>query len=220
MNLFDSVFADGMTVATYLFAALIALFCGALTAFASSYKNGISKSFFTTLILLPFAVQTVIIMVNGSIGTGIAVAGAFSLVRFRSVPGKARDILSVFIAMCAGLACATGCVAVALLFTVISCGIFAALSKVKTPDEQAMELRITVPENLNFTGAFDDLFERYTKKHKLTTVKNANMGSLYKLSYIIEMKDENDIREFIDDLRVRNGNLEIAIFRTEGEDRL
>lgn len=216
MNFFSNIFTNGMTVATYLISAVFALVCGAMVAFASSYKARASKSLFATLIILPFAVQTVILMVNGNIGAGIAVAGAFSLVRFRSVPAKARDIIALFVAMAAGLASASGYVGIACIFTLIACACLVLLSGINMRSDREQELRITVPENLNFTGAFDDLFDKYTSKTTLTSVKSANMGSLYKLTYRIEMKNEAEIREFIDDLRVRNGNLEIAIFRLEG----
>ena len=154
-------------------------------------------------------------MVNGSVGTGIAVAGAFSLVRFRSLPAKAKDIISIFISMTAGLACAAGYVAVAALFAVTACVIFVVLSSIKMRSDKVQELRITIPENLNFVGLFDDLFAKYTNKNELLTVKSANMGSLYKLTYRIEMKNDSDLRDFIDELRIRNGNLEISLCETE-----
>ena len=215
-NIFYNIFFEGLSVNSYVISAAIALLCGALVAFVTSFRSRTTKSFIVTLVLLPFAVQTVILMVNGSVGTGIAVAGAFSLVRFRSLPAKAKDIISIFISMTAGLACAAGYVAVAALFTVISCVIFIVLSSTEMRSDKSQELRITIPENLNFVGLFDDLFAKYTNKNELLTVKSANMGSLYKLTYRIEMKNDSDLRDFIDELRVRNGNLEIAIFKMQG----
>jgi uncharacterized membrane protein YhiD involved in acid resistance len=155
-------------------------------------------------------------MVNGNIGAGIAVAGAFSLIRFRSVPARAKEIIAIFVAMTAGLSCASGYVGIAVLFTLIACACLVILSLFKIRSDREQELRITIPENINFTGAFDDIFETYTVKASLTSVKSANMGSLYKLTYRIEMKNQNEIRDFIDELRVRNGNLEISIFKLEG----
>ena len=216
MNIFSNIFTGGMSIGTYLISAFLAIFCGLLVAFASSVRARITKSFFVSLIVLPLAVQTVIVMVNGNIGAGIAVAGAFSLIRFRSVPAKAREIVALFVAMTAGLACAAGYVGIAVVFTVIACACIVALSLVKMKSDKEMELHITIPENLNFTGAFDELFGQYTNYHKLMLVKSANMGSLYKLTYRIEMKNEDKIREFIDDLRVCNGNLEISIIKLEG----
>ena len=216
MNVFNNIFFEGLNLTTYLISAAAAIICGALVAFASSFRSNVTKSFFITLVLLPFAVQTVILMVNGSVGTGIAVAGAFSLVRFRSLPAKARDIIAIFLSMTAGLACAAGYVGIGILFTFIACVLLVLLSNIKMRSDKAQELRITIPENINFVGAFDDLFEKYTSKNELLSVKSANMGSLYKLTYRIEMKNEGDVREFIDELRIRNGNLEISIFKTQG----
>lgn len=213
MNIFGNIFTNGMTVTTYLISAIFALVCGGIVALSSSVKTRVTKSFFASLIILPLAVHTVILMVNGNIGAGIAVAGAFSLIRFRSVPAKARDIISIFVVMTAGLACASGYVGIAVIFALIACACMIILSNIKMGSDKEQELRITIPENLNFTGAFDDLFEKYTKKAALLGVKSANMGSLYKLTYRIEMKNEGELRNFIDDLRVRNGNLEISIFR-------
>lgn len=216
MDLFANIFVSGMDVGTYILSALVAIACGALVAVASSLKARISKSFFMTLIVLPLAVQTVIVMVNGNVGAGIAVAGAFSLIRFRSVPAKAKDIVSIFVAMTAGLACASGYIGIAVIFTLIACACILLISNIRMSADKEMELRMTVPENLNFVGAFDDLFEKYTKKSSLISVKSANMGSLYKLTYRVEMKDDSEVRCFIDDLRVRNGNLEINLFKIEG----
>lgn len=216
MNLFGNIFLNGMSVFTYVLSAVCAIVCGLLVALVTSFKSRITKSFFASLIVLPLAVQTVIVMVNGSVGTGIAVAGAFSLIRFRSVPAKARDIVSIFVAMTAGLSCAAGYVGIGVLFTLIACACILLLSFVKISSDREQELIITVPENLNFTGAFDDVFEKYTIKSTLVAVKLVNMGSLYKLTYKIEMKNDSELRAFIDDLRIRNGNLDIQIFCLEG----
>lgn len=218
-KLFSSVIAGGFTAETYCYCLLAALGCGLLTAFAASRKTDVSRGFTLTLIILPMIVQTVITMVNGNVGTGVAVMGAFSLVRFRSVPGRARDIAAIFLSMTAGLACAAGYIAIALLFTLFVCAaliIFGALSA-----SGAMECRITVPETLNFTDALTEVFEKHTSSYKLTSVKTCNMGSLYKLKYRITLKKPAAIREFIDDVRCRNGNLEVLVCESaEGSDTL
>lgn len=210
-NLFGTI-ADGTVTANfYLIATAIALVCGIIAAFAVSFRTHVSKSFLITLVLLPAIVETVIIMVNGNVGTGIAVAGAFSLVRFRSVPGKAREIAAIFLVMTAGLACAAGYVGIALLFTLITSVGMLILSRIPVASERTLDLRITIPETVNYMGAFDDLFSEYTKQHRLVSVKTTNMGSLYKLLYRVELKDAQKTKEFIDALRCRNGNLEIAL---------
>ncbi|MBR2900627.1 MAG: DUF4956 domain-containing protein [Clostridia bacterium] len=217
--LFESVLKDGFSVEAYLICIACALVCGIIAAISASIRSMPSKSFIISLILLPMIVSTVITMVNGNVGTGIAVMGAFSLVRFRSVPGKAKDIVSIFLSMTAGLACAGGYVAIAILFSLIVGAVLFALSFIPLGCDEMMSLNITVPESLNFTDAFSDLFKKYTKSHKLVKTKTSNMGSLYKLSYKIKPKDRTLLKEFIDELRCRNGNLEISIFESaeEGE---
>lgn len=213
-DLFASITNGTITIGNYLICTAVALLCGAAAAAASAYHSRISKSFLVCLILLPAVVETVIVMVNGNVGTGIAVAGAFSLVRFRSVPGKAKEIVSIFFVMTAGLACAAGYVGIAVVFTVIVCAGMLLVMKIRIPGEKASELHITVPESLNFTNAFDDLLAEYTKSSRLLSVKTSNMGSLYKLRYHIELKNPNSTKELIDELRCRNGNLEISIMDT------
>ena len=211
-ELFDSIlYGDGITIDVYLLCLLFAGLCGLVTAFAAAFRSHTSKSFLTSVILLPMIVCTVIAMVNGNIGTGVAVMGAFSLIRFRSVPGKARDIVVIFLAMTAGLACAGGYVGIALVFSVIvSLGIVIT-SLIPMGSERSLDLHITIPESLRYVNEFDDLFHKYLKSHRLMQAKTTNMGSLYKLHYRVEMKDVKQSQAFIDELRCRNGNLEISL---------
>lgn len=219
--IFNSVLGDTFSVGSYLLCLLAALFCGVIVAVATSVKSRPTKSFIVSLVLLPMIVQTVITMVNGNIGTGVAVMGAFSLVRFRSVPGKARDIAAIFLAMTSGLACATGYITIAVLFSLLISLVLTALAFISVGSDKMMDLRITVPESLNFAHEFDDLFEKYTKKHRLYKTKTTNMGSLYKLQYSIQMKNYDQIQQFVDELRCRNGNLEIAVCEAaEGNEEL
>lgn len=212
MQLFNSVILNGgITLNVFLICLGTAFLCGVITAIASAIKSKATKSFIISLILLPMVVYTVITMVNGNIGTGVAVMGAFSLVRFRSVPGKAKDIASIFLAMTSGLACASGYVGIALLFTVVVCGVMVALAFIPLGNEKEMNLRITVPESLHFAKEFEDIFKEYTKKCRLAKAKTSNMGSLYILEYRIQLKNSNSMQEFIDKLRCRNGNLEISV---------
>ena len=220
-SIFNSVLTGSFSLGIYLLCLLFAGVCGAVAALALRRESGVSRSFLISLVVLPVIVATVILMVNGSVGTGIAVAGAFSLVRFRSVAGKARDITAIFLVMTAGLACAAGYLAAALLFTVVASALMALLSRVPMRCERFMELHVTVPEALHFADAFDDLFGQYTKSWKLIKAKTSNMGSLYKLDYRIEMKEPGAMQEFLDALRCRNGNLEIALLNaSEGGDEL
>ena len=216
-ELFDTILlGSDIDVMTYLICLLAAGLCGVVTALASAFRNQASKSFLSSLILLPMIVCTVIAMVNGNVGTGIAVMGAFSLIRFRSVPGKARDIVVIFLAMTAGLACAGGYIAIALLFTLLVSLGMVIVSLIPMGSERSMDLHITIPESLRFANEFDDLFSKYLKAQRLVQVKTTNMGSLYKLHYRVEMKDAKQSQAFIDELRCRNGNLEIALCEVMG----
>lgn len=210
-NMFSSILTNGLTVQNYLICTACAFLCGVIAALAVSFRARISKSFLISIIILPAIVETVIIMVNGSVGTGIAVAGAFSLVRFRSIPGKAKEIAALFLSMTAGLSCAIGFVSIALLFTVLASLVIVIVTLIPIATEREMDLRITVPESLNYTDAFDDIFQAYTKRYRLAQVRTTNMGSLYRLDYKITLKDSKQSREMIDELRCRNGNLEIRI---------
>lgn len=218
--IFESVIGTSFTVKAYLICLAGALACGVLAALAASYRSRVTKSFLVSLILLPMIVETVIVMVNGNVGTGVAVMGAFSLVRFRSVPGKAKDIVSIFLVMTAGLACAAGYVAISVLFTLLVCGVMLLLARIPLGDERTMDLRITVPETLHYADAFQDLFDMYTKKSRLVRVKTSNMGSLYKLQYQVQLKDACKTQELLDELRCRNGNLEISLGEAEGSEEL
>ncbi len=211
-GLFTSIFTDNSFILPiYLLCAAVSVVCGVITAFSSSFKNHISKGFFVSLITLPFIVLTVILMVNGSIGTGVAVMGAFSLIRFRSAPAKAKDICAIFASMTAGLICAAGYLGIAVFFTVIFCLITLALNAASFKSERTLDLRITIPESLNYSDAFNDIFGKYTSACRLVAVKTTDMGSLYKLTYKIIMKNSTMSKDFIDELRCRNGNLEIML---------
>lgn len=221
-DLFASIITAGagLTLKSYLVALGTSLLCGVIVLLATSFKNNVTKSFAVTVLLLPAIVQTVIMMVNGNVGTGIAVAGAFSLVRFRSVPGKAREIASIFLAMTAGLASAAGYVAIALLFTAVISVIMLVFSLIPIKREREYELHVTVPESLNFDGEFDSIFKEYARSARLVKTKTASMGSLYKLTYIVDLKDNSQQKDMIDALRERNGNLEISLCTAPEENEL
>lgn len=219
MDIFNSVLSNQSTASftegLFFLCLGASIAFGLIIAFVYSFRNSTSKSFVMTLALLPAIVQVVIMLVNGSIGAGIAVMGAFNLVRFRSVPGSAKEICSIFLAMAVGLATGMGYLLLAGILVVVICAIQLIFSFIKIGDKTSVkkELRITIPESLDYTGVFDELFEQYTKSNELVEVKTANMGSLYKLRYIVILKDQSQEKQFIDDLRCRNGNLEISCCR-------
>lgn len=221
-SIFSGTLSSGTLTAgqfLLLFAAAIAL--GLIIAFVYSRCGDCSKSFAVTLALLPGIVCVVILMVSGSIGAGVAVAGTFSLVRFRSAPGTAREILAVFLAMAAGLACGMGCVAVAAVFTVLVCLLYALLSRSHFGEEKNGDrhrtMHITVPESLEYAGAFDDIFDAYTESRRLVHVKTTSLGSLNRLTYDIMLRRAGEEKAFIDALRCRNGNLEISLMQRAAE---
>ncbi len=203
--------SNSVSLNEFIICTIVSIVLGAVIAAIYMFRNTASKQFAITLALLPVIVQVIITMVSGNLGTGVAVAGAFSLVRFRSVPGSGKDICNVFLAMAVGLATGTGYVAIAVILTVIV-GVMSTLYTVFGFGEQKRvekELRITIPETLDYTGVFDDVFSRYTTDDELVSVRTTNMGSLYKLTYHIALKSAAQEKEFLDELRCRNGNLDI-----------
>lgn len=218
-GVFDSAVTANIEITDFLICLGAAILLGILLAVAFAYKERFTKSFVVTLALLPAIVCVVIMMVNGSIGAGVAVAGAFSLVRFRSAPGTAREIAAIFLAMGTGLICGMGYIGFAVLFTLIMGILFALYNhfglSINRKTAANKSLRITIPEDLDYSGAFDDLFKEYTSSHELVKVKTTNMGSMFRLTYSVTLRDLNKEKEFIDKLRTRNGNLEIMISREE-----
>ncbi|MGN0691807.1 MAG: DUF4956 domain-containing protein [Oscillospiraceae bacterium] len=184
---------------------------GAMIAAAFGYKSRKSGSYMITVALLPLIVQVIIMLVNGNVGTGIAVMGAFGLVRFRSAQGSAIDICGVFLAMAVGLACGTGHIWIAAGLAAVVCllKLLYTILPIGKNKPKEKELHITIPENLEYDGVFKDILDKYTKKWELVQVKTTNMGSLFKLKYYIEIIDPSDEKKLIDELRCRNGNLEI-----------
>ncbi|MDO4286455.1 MAG: DUF4956 domain-containing protein [Eubacteriales bacterium] len=217
-SLFSGLFStveSSIHLSDFIISIAAALFLGALTAIVYMYRSTYTKSFVVTLAMLPAIVSVVIMMVSGSLGAGVAVAGTFSLVRFRSVPGTAREIGAVFLAMAVGLACGMGYPIFAILFAVIMCLVSLLYTLIHFGEGKSSELKktlnITVPEDLNYTGIFDDLMLQYTTDARLIRVKTTNLGSLNRLTYNITLRETGLEKQFIDDLRCRNGNLEISL---------
>jgi len=200
-----------MTTVQMLLCTGSALVLGVIIAGVYMYKNTYTKGFVVTIVILPAIIQALIMMVNGNLGTGVAVLGAFSLIRFRSAPGSSKEITSIFFAMAVGIAIGMGYLMYAATLTVIIGCALLVLSSVSFGElkNNIKNLKVTIPENLDYTDIFDEIFEKYTKKAKLETVKTTNLGSLYELQYVIELKDVKAEKAFIDELRCRNGNLNI-----------
>lgn len=218
--LLNSIFSSILTTDTsdisiqsFMFCILVSIVLGIFIAYMYTIKTKYTQSFVLTLATLPAIVCMVILMVNGNIGAGVAVAGTFSLVRFRSVPGTAKEIGAIFLAMGAGLTTGMGYLGLATIFVVVISVVTLLLIMVDFGDAKKSEkvLTITIPEDLDYTGVFDDIFEDYTNFHEIRRVKTTNMGSMFKITYDIELKNSSREKEFIDELRCRNGNLEIMI---------
>lgn len=214
-QLFTSVLTDTITASSFLVCTVSSLILGAVIAAASMYKSTASPSFIITLAIIPAVVQMVIMLVNGNIGAGIAVMGAFNLVRFRSIPGTAKEICGIFMAMAVGLATGMGQISAAVLFTILILivNIIYLTAGFGKKKKVIKELKVTIPENLDYTGIFDDLFAKYTSRSELIKVRTTNMGSLYQLFYHVELKDISNEKEMIDQIRCRNGNLDIVCGR-------
>ncbi len=218
-GLFDAELTKVISVTDFLLCLGFSLVLGLIMAFGYMYRTRYTKSFVVTLALLPAVVCIVIMLVNGNVGTGVAVAGAFSLVRFRSVPGTAKEICTLFLAMGTGLICGMGYLGFAVLFTVILCIMFVVYTRLdfgsKKNAATFKTLSVTIPEDLDYTEIFDDIFKEYTSQFDLTRVKTTNMGSLFKLTYNITLKDYTKEKEMLDKIRQRNGNLEISVSKQE-----
>lgn len=225
LNLFNSIIpSTGITPLVFIILVLVSLVLGGIMALIHTYRNDYTKSFVMTLAILPAVICVVILMVNGNIGAGVAVAGTFSLVRFRSAPGTAREIGAIFSVMGMGLIMGMGYIGYAALFTCLIGLAILMYSRFSADGKKSTRkiLKITIPENLNYSDVFDEFLEKYTKSYKLKQVKTSNMGSLYKLSYEIVLTDPSIEKEFIDQLRTRNGNLEISLaeYQIQNTDQL
>ena len=221
-DLFSCVFTTTASTISPLYFLLcigVSLVLGLLLCAMTLWRSRASGSFAVTLALLPAVVCVVIMMVNGNVGAGVAVAGAFSLVRFRSAPGTAREIAALFAAMGAGLIAGMGYLAFAVLFALIMGGatmLFTALRLGERGQKaNGRTLHITIPESLDYTGVFDPVLAQYADEVHLRQVKTTNMGSLFKLTYDLVLRDAGKEKEFIDALRCRNGNLEITVSQQE-----
>lgn len=216
-SIFRGVFDTDMTavisVEKFLLCLGVSLALGLVLALGFMFRSRYTKSFVVTLAVLPSVVCIVIMMVNGNVGAGVAVAGAFSLVRFRSVPGSAREITMLFLAMGAGLIAGMGYLGYAVLFTLVMVLVNLVYNSLGlgTGKQSHRTLNITIPEDLNYTQVFADILDMYTTRCQLVRVKTTNMGSLFRLTYDLTLKDDKQEKELIDQLRCRNGNLEVSI---------
>ena len=218
--MFESIFSAAeatISVENFLICMGVGIVLGIIISLAHKFSTKTTPHFLLTLAILPVLVQVVILLVNGNLGTSLAVAGAFSLIRFRSMPGNSKEIISVFWSMAIGLALGMGYVTLAVVVTVIVAILMIIFSKftgVMTNLSQR-KLKIVIPENLDYEEVFKDILEKYTNKFELMKVKTTNMGSMYELSYIVSLKKNIKEKEFLDEIRVRNGNMLVMLERQE-----
>lgn len=221
--MFESILESGLTPVSFFVSLGVAFILGLIVALTHQRTTRRSSSnFIITLAILPMLVAMAIMLVNGNLGTGVAILGIFSLVRFRSIAGDSRSILSVFFSMAIGLAVGTGYVLFAALFTVVTAIAVFFLSFINFGEGKIQEkkLVVLVPEDLDYTEMFDELFDSYTYKYELEKVKTTNMGSLFQLTYRVQMKKDLSEKEFIDKIRAKNGNLKVALSHPLMEDEL
>lgn len=213
--MFKSIFetTNSLSITTVLLCLSVSIILGLIIAFTHIKTGKYTKNFVITLTILPALVQVVMMMVNGNLGTSVAVLGAFSLVRFRSIPGNSKEITSIFLAMAIGLSVGMGHILFAIIVTIIVCLVLVILSITKFGEKREVVkiLKITIPENLDYTGVFDDIFNQFTKQIILEQVKTTNMGSMFELKYSVKLLNDVNEKEFIDSLRCRNGNLTISL---------
>lgn len=213
--MFDSIYTSSVTPAQFFIMASASLISGLIFSWIMSLRIKSTKRFFMVSTLLPLVVSTVITFVNGNIGAGVAVGGAFGLIRFRSAQGSADELATILIALGSGIAFGMGYIAYGIIILIGLSLAYFLIASLPIFEHSGMSedklLNITIPESLEYNGAFDDTFERFLKSHENTGVKTTGMGSMFKLSYKIRMKDSGEEKAFIDELRTKNGNLEVSI---------
>ena len=211
-QMLNSIFSGTVTVANILIMLAAAAVFGMINSLVFSFRTVQSKSFAVMLALLPIVSAVIIFTVNDNLGVGVAVAGAFTLVRFRSVAGNGREMLAIFASMAIGMLLGMGYIAFAAIVLVAIAVLYFTITALGFGERNAARtLRIQVPEDLDFEGMFDDLFDRYTSMHQLEKVRTANMGTLYELTYTVALRDLSQTKQFMDEIRVRNGNLNVSI---------
>ena len=195
----------------------VAIILGIIVSLVHKLTTKTTPNFLLTVAVLPVLVEAVIMLINGNLGTSLAVAGAFSLIRFRSMPGNSKEIITVFWSMAIGLACGMGYVLYAAMMTIIVAILIIIANKIfsKLEDKSRRKLKVVIPENLDYSEVFDDIFSKYTDKVELQKVKTTNMGSTFELTYMVTIKSNINEKNFLDDIRVRNANMLVMLEREE-----
>ena len=216
-----SIINGSLTLDKLLILIIFGIILGFIVAIVHKITGKYNKNYLITVSILPVIIEAIMLMVNGSLGTGIAVAGAFSLVRFRSMPGTSKEMLTIFLSMTIGLILGMGYVFYASILTLISSIFIILFANIKIFDNNKDKiLKITIPENLDYTDVFNNEFNKYLNKFEIIQVKTTNMGSLFELTYLVNVKSDINEKEFLDDLRIKNGNLKIILSKPLEENNL
>ena len=208
--MFDSIIGNSITIENFILCLSLSFVLGLIVSFVHKYTNKTNKNFQTSLAILPPLVTMVRLLVNGNLGTSVAVLGAFSLIRFRSIPGNSKEIINIFYAMVIGLAMGTGYIGYAIIFTLFIAFISLILHFISKDNKEKI-LKIVIPEDLDWSDTFNDIFDKYLKNNELINAKTINMGGLFELTYQVVIKDNVNEKELIDKIRVRNGNLKVSL---------
>ena len=222
--IFTSTVADTLSISSTLAVILSAILLGLIISriyILTHKREGFSPSFSITLIMLPAIISIIILLVGNNVARAFSLAGAFSLIRFRSAPGDPKDIAYVFFTLGTGLACGMGYIGYAAVFVIIMCIVMVVLTFINygTAKNSLMQLKITIPEDVDYQGLFDEIFDEYTKNYTLQKVKTTDFGALFELLYTLTLKENADQKKFIDRLRCRNGNLNIILTTKVADDR-
>lgn len=210
--MFDSIIGDNITLSNFIIIIVSALILGLIISYVHFKSTKSSKNYIVSLVMMPMLISTIIIVVNSSLGRAVAILGSFSLIRFRSVPASSKEIMSIFMTMVIGTVLGSGYVVLAYIFTLITSLALIVLEKTKYGESiKTKDLKVLVPEDLDYTNIFNDIFDKYTDSYELIKTNTTNMGSMYELKYKINLKKEVNEKEFIDEIRVRNGNLRITL---------
>ena len=221
-SIFSTTTAASISLGSCAIAAGVAIILGVIISVTHKLTTKSTPNFLLTVAILPLLVEVVILLVNGNLGTSLAVAGAFSLIRFRSMPGNSKEIITVFWAMATGLALGMGYIVYSAIITVVVAALMLGYNLIlkKASKVEQRKLKIVIPENLDYDEVFNDLFEKYTDKCELTKAKTTNMGSTYELSYLINLKKDIKEKEFLDEIRVRNANMLVMLERPEVDEEV
>lgn len=224
-TIISSTTGESFTLTNALLVIVSSILLGlviSLVYMKTNKKSGYNSGFSTTLIMLPVIISIIILLVGNNVARAFSLAGAFSIIRFRSAPGDPKDISYIFFTLAVGLTCGMGYIGYAFIFTTILCAVMIILdiTKYAMPKNKTMQLKITIPEDLNYEGVFEDILSKYTDSWNIEKVKTRDFGALFELSYIIQMKPESNQKQFIDDLRCKNGNLNITLTLSGFEEKV